>query len=262
MLGVCVIGVLFFYIARRWRKYRRIGHRLRSRPAGAPGISLPKVRASLTTTSLTAPLGSRIDSSTNLLADTKTELKQSLSLPVEVCRKRRNSTQSSEDVFSNKSPDIIDNAFPTLDAIAEAPALGTLQYSVRFSSQVSELEVHIISASHLTSSGMTGHCNPYVIVSLSPSKSPSQESAVLVDTTNPQFDETFSFPIKNATELSSKCLHIRVASYDQFSTCRVLGEVEHLLGSGDTDSSYCYQRYLEAPGAKQHKYKVACKFTN
>lgn len=261
VVGAGVIVVIFILLVLRCRTYQRVGHRSRSGIAESQDISLPNVRASLRTSPVTAPLrcASRTDSSSHLLGDMKLQRKRVLSLPSEVSHWRRNSSQSStEDVFA-KSPDlVIENSGFGLDAIPEKPPLGTVQFSIRFKPQTSELEVHVVSATHLAASGTTGRCSPYVIVSLSPGKASVQEGTVPLDTTSPDFNETFSFTVKDVTELNRKFLLIRVASCDQLSSCRVLGEIQHPLDGIDFTggTSYCFTRALEAAGLQQQEIKV------
>jgi hypothetical protein len=212
-------------------------------------VSLPNVRASVATASITTPLAncgsSKSDSVSYFLSDSE-QNRGKLTIPVEVIRKRSSTQSSADDVF--KSPD--HGSTCSLDVSGKASPLGSVHFALRFDSSTSELSVHIISASDLPANAITGVCNPYVLVSLMPDRTSFQETAFCTETTSPDFNEMFLFRVMSATDLSSKFLYIRVASYEQQNVCRVLGELEHQLNGIDVISgSYClFKRPLQPAG--------------
>ena len=251
--GVTLLVVVFIFLAKRYGNLQ-LGKCCKSFGQSLfnplRSVSLPNVRASVAMASVTTPLAkrsaTRSDSLSYLLSDSEQKTGK-LTIPVQVARKTSSTRSSVDDVF--KSPDLVGSTF-SLDVVPRTPPLGVIQFALRFNVSTSELSVHIISASGLSANGITGACNPYVLVSLRPDRTSFQETASCSETTSPDFNELFVFAVMTATELDSKFLYIRVASYEQQNVCRVIGEVEHQLNGIDvTSGSYClFKRPLQPAG--------------
>lgn len=102
--------------------------------------------------------------------------------------------------------------------------LGKVGFSLRYNLQRSQLTVRIIGAKGLPCHFMRTTANPCVKLVLLPDKTTKYMTKVLKNTTNPNFNESFTFCVRR-DELPQKKLKISVWDYDRFSRKCLIGQV-------------------------------------
>lgn len=85
------------------------------------------------------------------------------------------------------------------DGASSSYNLGQAHFIVKFDQHRSVLTVRLVKALNLSplEKEWSKPCNPYVIVQLLPDYRHQLQSTVHKKTTNPRFDETFEFEVKN-----------------------------------------------------------------
>ena len=87
--------------------------------------------------------------------------------------------------------------------------LGQAHFIVKFDQHRSVLTVRLVKALNLSplEKEWSKPCNPYAIVQLLPDYRHQLQSTVHKKTTNPRFDETFEFEVKNLKIFMALCTH-------------------------------------------------------
>ena len=97
------------------------------------------------------------------------------------------------------------------DGASSSHNLGQAHFIVKFDQHRSVLTVRVVKALNLSplEKEWSKPCNPYVIIQLLPDYRHQLQSTVHKKTTNPRFDETFEFEVRNfekkCTALCTRC---------------------------------------------------------
>ncbi|XP_061108432.1 synaptotagmin-10 [Conger conger] len=110
------------------------------------------------------------------------------------------------------------------EAKEKVETCGKLSFSLRYDHEESCLVVEILKALELPAKDFTGTSDPYVKIYLLPERKKKFQTRVHRKTLNPQFCETFQFPVEYE-QLSSRKLHFSVYDFDRFTSHDTIGEV-------------------------------------
>jgi Ca2+-dependent lipid-binding protein len=131
-------------------------------------------------------------------------------------------------------------------------SLGSLMFNLKYCFEKNALFVTIIGASglpprkaHVTSerkhsdeqAGTNSVLDPYVKLQLLPEKEHKVKTRVMRNTTNPVYDEEFTFYGIDFNQLRSTTLHFAVVGFDRYSRDEIIGEVLCPLHSIDLTNS-------------------------
>ncbi|XP_054974179.1 synaptotagmin-10 isoform X1 [Sorex araneus] len=105
-----------------------------------------------------------------------------------------------------------------------AEPCGKLHFALQYDYENQLLLVRMIQALDLPAKDFTGTSDPYVKMYLLPDRKRKFQTRVHRKTLNPQFDETFRFPVAYE-QLSQRKLHFSVYDFDRFSRHDMIGEV-------------------------------------
>ncbi|XP_055963779.1 synaptotagmin-10 [Sorex fumeus] len=132
------------------------------------------------------------------------------------------------ELYKQKS---VDSEGPGLGA---AETCGKLHFALRYDYEGQLLLVRVIQALDLPAKDLAGTSDPYVKMYLLPDRKRKFQTRVHRKTLNPQFDETFRFPVAYG-QLSQRKLHFSVYDFDRFSRHDMIGEVvlENLFEASD-----------------------------
>ncbi|XP_036157964.1 synaptotagmin-10 [Myotis myotis] len=101
---------------------------------------------------------------------------------------------------------------------------GKLNFTLQYDYENELLVVKLIKALDLPAKDFTGTSDPYVKMYLLPDRKKKFQTRVHRKTLNPQFDETFQFPVAY-DQISNRKLHFSVYDFDRFSRHDMIGEV-------------------------------------
>ncbi len=101
---------------------------------------------------------------------------------------------------------------------ASQPELGSIQFSVEYIQSLSQLKVHLISATNLPACDSNGLSDPYVKLHLLPgiAKATKLRSKTVYKNLNPKFNETLQYDGINLLDLDEKTLRLTVLDEDKF----------------------------------------------
>lgn len=101
---------------------------------------------------------------------------------------------------------------------------GKLNFTLQYDYENELLLVKIVKALELPAKDLCGTSDPYVKIYLLPDRKKKFQTRVHRKTLNPNFDETFQFPVAYDL-LSNRKLHFSVYDFDRFSRHDMIGEV-------------------------------------
>ena len=131
----------------------------------------------------------------------------------------------------NKHVDAYDK---NCDENRHADDLGTLEFAVAYDEPKSALVVSIVRACALPAKDpIMRTSDPYVKLQLLPERRHKAKTRVVRKTTNPTYDEEFTFYGLDANQLAATTLHFVVLSFDRFSRDDIIGEVVYPLAEVD-----------------------------
>ena len=135
------------------------------------------------------------------------------------------------EVRDNKHVDAYDK---NCDENRHADDLGTLEFAVAYDEPKSALIVSIVRACALPAKDpIMRTSDPYVKLQLLPERRHKAKTRVVRKTTNPTYDEEFTFYGLDANQLAATTLHFVVLSFDRFSRDDIIGEVVYPLAEVD-----------------------------
>jgi synaptotagmin-4 len=104
--------------------------------------------------------------------------------------------------------------------------LGELTFAVNYDNQKQVLLITVIKCTNLPARDVQlGTSDPYVKLQLLPEKRHRVKTRVLRKTTNPVYEETFTFFGLTVNQIKATSLHFVVLSFDRFSRDDIIGEV-------------------------------------
>ncbi|KAF2359441.1 C2 domain [Trinorchestia longiramus] len=129
--------------------------------------------------------------------------------------------------------------------------LGKLYFKLRYKSDNGALIVTILKCTDLPQSE-SGHStsDPYVKLQLLPDKHHKAKTRVLRNTSQPVYDEDFTFYGISAAHLSELTLHFVVLSFDRYSRDDIIGEVVAPLASFDLKEPLTFSRPINPRSMK------------
>ncbi|UYV61555.1 SYT11 [Cordylochernes scorpioides] len=101
-----------------------------------------------------------------------------------------------------------------------AAHLGQLHFKLRYDTQRMSLQVTVLRCA-----GLPPDCDPYVKLQLLPDKIHRVKTRVLRKTSNPAYEEDFTFYGLSPNQFQATTLHFVVLSFDRYSRDDVIGEV-------------------------------------
>ena len=138
-------------------------------------------------------------------------------------------------------------------ASIEEEHLGSIHFSLDFSTDTNLLTVYLIEAENLVSRDFSGTADPYCKLCLMPCRRTYLQSKVHRKTTNPVFDEEFIFEIPEAEALPDQTLEILVFDYDQFSRHDCIGQIKVPLGNMDLKQQQTFWKPISHTEEKKTK---------
>ena len=131
----------------------------------------------------------------------------------------------------NKHVDSFDKNY---DDNQSANDLGTLEFAIAYDEPKSALVVSIVRACALPAKDpIMRTSDPYIKLQLLPERRHKVKTRVMRKTTNPTYDEEFTFYGLDANQLAATTLHFVVLSFDRFSRDDIIGEVVYQLAEVD-----------------------------
>ncbi|KAK7488978.1 hypothetical protein BaRGS_00019782, partial [Batillaria attramentaria] len=110
---------------------------------------------------------------------------------------------------------------------------GKLFFSLRYSQEDKALVVTISRAESLPAKDFSGTSDPYVKVYLMPDRKTKHQTKVHRKTLNPEFNETFTFPVAY-DDMPQRVLQFSIYDFDRFSRHDLIGavKIKDILGEG------------------------------
>ncbi|XP_068133750.1 synaptotagmin-10 isoform X1 [Hyperolius riggenbachi] len=122
------------------------------------------------------------------------------------------------ELYKQKSVDSEDNKKE------DVKTCGKLNFTLQYDYENELLMVKIVKALDLPAKDLCGTSDPYVKIYLLPDRKKKFQTRVHRKTLNPNFEETFQFPVAYE-QLSNRKLHFSVYDFDRFSRHDMIGEV-------------------------------------